>query len=317
MGRLSFSLLVFGLSAAMSGCGGATPSAPQIARNAAAGIRDAAHQDLMYVTAADQNAVYVLSYPRGELQSTLTGFATPGGECVDGKGDVFVPNFDGASIVEYAHGGTAPIATLSDPGEKPSGCAVNPATGDLAVTNFSGTGSSQNGNVAIYKGASGAPTSYSAANIASYYYCGYDDAGNLLVDGTMGSSIAFAELRKGSSDFTPITMDETFSYAGSIQWTGRDFSIGWGGGAGGFVIYRVSISGSTGMTKGSSQIHGLHDLSMGREFWIEGHTLLDRYGRHVGFWQYPKSRLVVRHTRQSQTGYDYVDGVLVSHGRRQ
>ena len=161
-------------------------------------------------------------------------------------------NFDGASIVEYAHGGTAPIATLSDPGEKPSGCAVNSETGDLAVANFSGTGSSQNGNVAVYKGGGGTPTLYSAPNIASYYYCAYDNAGNLLVDGTMESGVGFAELRKGSTDFTPITMDETFSYAGSIQWTGRDFSIGWGGGAGGFVIYRMSISGSTGTTKGSS-----------------------------------------------------------------
>ena len=82
-----------------------------------------------------------MSSPRGEPRLKLTGFATPYGECVDEKGDVFILNFDGESIVEYAHGGTAPIATLNDPGEKPSGCSVNPATGDLAVTNFSGTGS--------------------------------------------------------------------------------------------------------------------------------------------------------------------------------
>ena len=61
MGRFSLGLALLGLTAAMTALGGAPPSAPQFARSGAAGIRDAAHQDLMYVTAGDQNAVYVLS----------------------------------------------------------------------------------------------------------------------------------------------------------------------------------------------------------------------------------------------------------------
>jgi hypothetical protein len=58
----------------------------------------------------------------------------------------------------------------------PSSCAIDPTTGDLAVT-------STHEHVAIYKAAKGAPklfTDFSFHDILSY---GYDDKGNLYVDG--------------------------------------------------------------------------------------------------------------------------------------
>ena len=80
----------------------------------------AKRDSLLYITDVGTNAVYAYSYPKGTLLGTLTGFDAPFGECVDNKGDVFIANIEASNILEYAHGGTSPIATLSDPATSPS-----------------------------------------------------------------------------------------------------------------------------------------------------------------------------------------------------
>ena len=82
--------------------------------------------------------VYVYGYPGGKALGKLTGFGEPQGECTDTKGDVWIANTAKSQLVEYAHGGTSVIATLKDPGQYPSGCAVDGA-GDVAVTNIVST----------------------------------------------------------------------------------------------------------------------------------------------------------------------------------
>ena len=79
--------------------------------------------------------VYVYKYSQGFLVAKLTGFQEPYGQCADADGNVWIANFEGSSIVEYAHVPTTPIATLSTDGT-PIGCAVSP-TGELAVANYS------------------------------------------------------------------------------------------------------------------------------------------------------------------------------------
>src|SRR6202042_651602 len=91
--------------------------------------------DLVYISSY-ANAVYVYSYPAGPLVGTLTGFNNPIGLCSDAKGNVWVTNASGGNIVEYAHGGTSPIATLQDSGQTPEDCAVDPTTGNLAVADL-------------------------------------------------------------------------------------------------------------------------------------------------------------------------------------
>lgn len=55
---------------------------------------------------------------------TLTGFNMPFGDCVDGVGDVWIINQHPPEVIEYAHGGTTPIATLTtDAG--PYACAID------------------------------------------------------------------------------------------------------------------------------------------------------------------------------------------------
>ena len=96
-------------------------------------LSEARHRDLLYA-AANNSTVYVFSYPKGTLVGTLSGFDFPEGLCVDRSGDVWITNSAGTgNIVEHAHGGTSPIATLNSGYGDPIGCSVDPKTGDLAV----------------------------------------------------------------------------------------------------------------------------------------------------------------------------------------
>ena len=133
-----YGLCIMFAAAALAGCSGAAPSGGPglLPQRVAASAPAPAGGALLYVTDTVTSDVYVFSYPKGKLKQTLTGFTDPAGECADAQGNVFISNTGGSNIVEYAHGGTTPIATLKDPGFFPIGCSVNPLTGDLAVTNF-------------------------------------------------------------------------------------------------------------------------------------------------------------------------------------
>ncbi|HEU5479584.1 MAG TPA: hypothetical protein VFU90_07100, partial [Candidatus Tumulicola sp.] len=171
--------------------------------------------DLLYVSDTDTSEVYVFSYPQGKPKGALTGFTDPAGVCVDAHGNVFVTNTGGFNVLEYAHGGTTPIATLKDAGYFPVGCSVDPKTGNLAVTNFA-TSSSTQGNVVIYKGAKGRPTGfYTNPNMSEMLLCGYDASGNLFVDGTTASSAAkFAELPSGKTKLVLLTLNQSIASPG-------------------------------------------------------------------------------------------------------
>src|SRR5579863_10312478 len=137
------------------GAPGAIPQTSAIAMHAERGkswmLPEAKSSDLLYVAASPDGpngSAYVYTYPQGRLVGTLTGFGVPRGECADSAGDVFIvaytnQSMSSSTIYEYAHGGTKPIAALSDP-DVAVGCAVDPTTGDLAA---SGDG------VAIFKNA--------------------------------------------------------------------------------------------------------------------------------------------------------------------
>lgn len=148
-------------------------------------ISAASHQragSLLYA-GDDAGHVFVFSYPRGALQNTLDVAANA--TCSDRTGDVFVTELVGSAsqILEYAHGGSEPINTLSDPGYA-MGCAVDPVSGNLAVANFAS--GSTIGSVLVYLNATGSPMTYSNSAFYTYSFCGYDSKGNLYVDGSGG-----------------------------------------------------------------------------------------------------------------------------------
>jgi hypothetical protein len=245
---------------------------------------DAKNQELLYISDIGTYDVYVYSYPKGELQGTLTGFSGPEGECVDKKGDIFIANFGASNTLEYAHGGTSPIATLSDPGYYPSGCSIDPTTGDLAVTNYQATGGGQ-GNVAIYQHAKdGQPVYYADRDIDTMAFGGYDNVGNLFVDGaTSDSAFAFAELPSGGTSFEKISLSQKIGIAGGVQWDGTHVAVG---DRDTNVIYEFAISGTKGEKVSSTSLIAASDVD---QFWIEGPKVIgsDSGAADAMFWHYP------------------------------
>ncbi|MGA2759072.1 MAG: hypothetical protein ABSF08_01970 [Candidatus Cybelea sp.] len=245
----------------------------------------ATSHDLLYISDTGTSEVYVYSYPSDKLVGTLKDFRDPGGECVDKNGNVFIANTGDEDILEYAHGGTKPIATLKDPGYFPFGCSVDPTTGNLGVANnFASSGSGQ-GNVVIFTHARGKPKGgYTDPNINQMLLCGYDDKGNLFVDGlTKGSGFAFAELRSGSTTLTDITLNQSIANPGGVQWDGKHIAVG---DQSTNVVYQFDVSGKKGTKAGSTPLTGAAEVV---QFWIAGSKLIgpDAGEGDAGIWTYP------------------------------
>jgi hypothetical protein len=205
----------------------------------------AAVGELLYLSDFDTGDVYVYSWPALALVGTLTGFANPAGLCTDKAGDIFVTDSFFGEVIEYAHGGTTPIATLNDPAQLPNSCSVNNNNGTLAVGNTSGF-SSGPGTVAIYKHATGDPTFYANTNIfVVVTYLGYDLHGNLFVDGVgpATGNFAFASFKNGT--FTPITISgATLNVPGNVQFAHGTLTIGSLNAFNTPEIYQITESGT-------------------------------------------------------------------------
>lgn len=266
--------------AMLAGCGGGVP--PNIGSSLriapATGSHTQKHEALLYVSAQGTADVYVFTYPGGVLKQTLSYFDAPAAECVDGKGDVFVADSSGNDIVEFAHGGTAPIATLADPGDFPFDCSVDPKTGNLAVT-------SGYGEVLLYARARGSAKIYTDSQINNMIGCTYDSKGNLFVDGDYDSGTPiFAELRAGAKTFTSLTLDRKFRTPGLMQWDGSYLAVGDQKAS---TIYLFGINNFKGTTKGSVHLDGSHYLE---QFWIDGPDVAAANGslrEWAGIWKFP------------------------------
>jgi hypothetical protein len=254
---------------------------------------DAKTISLVYVSeqgpASGSYHVLVYSYDQRILKGDLLSQETPAGLCADKAGDVWITYGPPTpEMVEYAHGGTTPIATLAFPGEHPTGCSVDPVTGNLAVTNLFGPGSAA-GSVEVYANAQGTPTDYSLPQIFIAYACGFDDAGNLFVDGQSSSGgFEFDKLPAGGKPAVSVTLNQTINYPGGVEWDGAHVAVGEQG-VGGFspVIDRFKIKGTKGALFGKPVL--LTGLSRAYQFWKQGATILvaDSNNGDVGFWPYP------------------------------
>ena len=234
-------------------------------------LPEAKKQDLLYVSDLEAQEVFIYAYRSKKLVGTLTGFFNPEGLCVNRKGDVWVTNDSSVGdhqVIEYAHGATTPLQTLDDPDGRVNGCAVNPVSGDLAVTNFWGP-TERSGGVSIYPHGNGSPASYMDPNIYYYYYCGYDDKGDLFVDGlSYGSETGFAELPAGGNAFIDIALPETIYLPGGVQWDGQYVAVGDQVAVKHnfeSVIYQFAISGSSGTEAGTTILNGANEVA---QFWL-------------------------------------------------
>ena len=302
MNKLCFSryaLSICALAAMLAGCGGSqTPigapgAMPQTSARATRADRGTSWMlpgersvDLLVCFGhINPGQLLVFSYPKGELVGEVAVPSEyPVGLCSGHTGNVFVTTAGSpqSSIYEYTHGGTQPIATLSDPGYA-NGCAIDPVTGNLAVTNYLSTGGSQTsyGDVAIFPGAEGTPSTYFDPEISFYDYCAYDGNGNLYVDGydTYASTSTIGELPSGSGIFSNITLTKSIRPF-SMQWVGSSLLVSSltdvQSKHGPQPIYGIRVSGNSGVVTGPVLLHSPRDLNPYQpvQFWLQGHTLI-------------------------------------------
>jgi hypothetical protein len=271
----------------------------------------------LYVT--DVDGVQVLTYPDGNIIGTIQAY---GPTCTDpSTGNVYISNGD--YIQEFAPAGLTPIASLYFPPSKDEfsmGCAVDPTTGDLAITMVTGHGSKATGFVSIYPNLDSAPTDYTEANFTSFaQFCGYDSQGNLFIDGPISSTRAgLAELVEGGSAFQAITVDANVG-VGPVQWDGSYITTE--AKTQPPTIYRLSISGSTGTIVGKTVLdrHAKKHIKLRAYIWIQGDTVLSGQGglhnRNVGFFRYPQGGKVYKKIDpdpKAKKGNTYVNYLLVS-----
>jgi hypothetical protein len=257
---------------------------------------------LVYVGTGDN--VYILSYPRGKVVGSLgvTGYSL----CTDPTGDVFVPTI-GYQVLEYSHDGKL-IQTLQD-GDVPLGCAVDPTTGDLAVTNEA----SGAGEVAIFPKAQGSARWYSDPAIYTYGLCGYDDQGNLFVDGS-GSNATFAELPKGSSTFKNFSLGNEFDPYGDIQWDGHHITLT---NALTHVIYWLRVAHTLKIV-GSTRFNSWYNLYSGHwpyvQTWVQNGRFIAQSNAEaeLGLWRYPEGGLPYKTLGPFERGTASIWGVIVS-----
>ncbi|HVN69213.1 MAG TPA: hypothetical protein VMU38_06170 [Candidatus Binatia bacterium] len=280
-------LTSFVAAALLAGCGGApgSPLASAVPQSRSHG-QPGATGDLIYVTNVCGGAC-IFSYPGGKLAGVATLNAV-GAPCADASGNVFIPVLAGSQddIFEYAHGGTLPTAKLAMPyPSNDQGCSVDPVTGNLAAAYQASPGSN---GVAIFQNAQGAPTLYQDAQL-TIEYCGYDNQGNLFVDGAGNAShpFGFAELPKGASEFTDISVNVSVQDPGQVQWDGQYITVEDLSGK----IYRLTISGSQASVVGTTTFTKIKKLK--GTSWIDGDSVISMYQkgqqvqRALGFWKYP------------------------------
>jgi hypothetical protein len=297
--EMRFSLWFSVVAVVLSGCGGSqsqiaplgalpgsvtTASHPQATSRSR--VLPGSSGDLIYAVGGC-GGTCVVSYPDGVLVGTL---ATSGlGVCSDNQGNVFISN--DTQVVEYAHGGTTPVATLDLPGNMAVGCSVDPTTNNLAIV-FRGSG----GDIAIFLNEGGSPTLY-ASGIDSFY-CGYDAYGNLFVDGftdKSGPQPALAEMTNGGTSFNPLTISPYIGQPGQVQWDGKYMTyetVDTG------KIKRLSISGSNVTVEGTTS---LRKVTRGAgASWIHGDSVIVPFPLHgarnktIGIWGYPKGGKATR-----------------------
>lgn len=280
----------------LAGCGGRPgPLAPQPPLPHAV-QRAAAGSELLYVSDGGTSDVDVFELPSGKLVQIISGFGGPAGECVDARGDVFVVDYVQSVVREYEHGGRYPIRILSDNGYYPLDCAVDPVTGQLAVTNSVPSVGEGPGDLAIYAKARGAPKHLRDRSMRNYYGCAYDDKGDLFVDGQLrnGGGFAFAELPSGSGTFVDINLNQSIAVPAGVQWDGKNVAVGGGTAT---SIYRFKIHGFSGTKVGETPIGGAADVY---NFSLHaGQAVVPgRFGNgeqsRVQFYAYPKGGRAVK-----------------------
>jgi hypothetical protein len=230
------------------------------------------HDRLIYVSDSSTYDVYVFLANRDKLVGTLTNQNNPAGLCADKRGDVYVTQLYGHQIVEYAHRGTKPLKTLSDPGYEPGACSVDPLTGNLAVANIVSDGFAQ-GNLLVYPNATGTPITYSppggtSGSWFSVNSVGYDDASNVYLAGSCDSAFCAGVLPKGAATTENVTLNGGSPKSpGTVQWNDYEEAMTFDDQSDG-TLYNYKFSGTSGGEVGTVTLPGSAEVD---GLWIFSH----------------------------------------------
>ncbi|MGB8908738.1 MAG: hypothetical protein WCC84_08300 [Candidatus Cybelea sp.] len=213
---------------------------------------------LLFIADAGTDDLYIFTMPALALRATITGLDGPNGECTDRSGNVWVANTDALDLLQYSRGGVL-LNTLSDEAGYPVGCAVDPRTGNLAVTNYESF--LDYGQVLIYPNATSPPTEeFRNREIQYPFFPAYDLRGNLYVNGLdFGGNYILSELAAGSDTLSTVNVSGgTLYFPGMVQWNivGRDLVLGdqFCNASQSSCIYSATVSGSTVMITGMTQL---------------------------------------------------------------
>ncbi len=279
--------VILSVATAGSGVEGRPDTSPSwIAPGAASGA-------LLYVSDLGNFDVRVFTYPALKPAGKLTGFVQPQGECVDRAGNVWIANTEGMDLREYAHGGTTEIARVSDVLGYPAGCAVDPKSGNLAVTNienFSG-----NANVLVYKRARGTPAVYGNATLSSFYFAAYDPQGNLYVSARSSpSTFSLGVLARGAHSIALVTVSGgTIYFPGTVAWSGSELVLGDQrcNNTASSCLYRLTVTGKTARIAGATSLGGACDVA---QAWVGvsrvaggDYSNCSHQGSSADLWPYP------------------------------
>lgn len=270
----------------MEGCWGSQPQSNAIVPNPAsqrlgnASWSEAARkQDLLYVSHQD-GSVAAYSYPNGALEGQLKDVRAAG-LCSDQDGDVLFPT--GNEILEYAHGGTRPIAVLHGSlGGAVQFCAVDPTTGNLAVSG----GVYSKFGVAVYPNAQGSPKIYPLrAGNGAYLSSAYDDKGDLFVESATRNAVNVVELPKGAARFTDVSwIGSRPAGPGSVQWDGKYLAVIAADAFGSATVLRYNVQAGRAGFVAETPLKGAGDAIQSS---IQGGIIVVPGPSGLAYYQYP------------------------------
>lgn len=283
--------------------------------------------------ARPQTSSGALIYSANDVPGSVTTYTYPGGvqvgvasvpgaihECVDSAGDVFVPSVTGpqdkytGEIYEFSQGGV--VASFPDPHWWIGSCAVNPKTGDLAV---SGNASPSNKpGITLYRNGTRKRT---ILYTSPYYpgFCAYDPAGNLYLGVSYSSSVGLLRLAAGSKTFELMTTDLKITALGTVQWADNHLIVSsQHSDPDEMYLYELSVKGNNATTVRTTRLHTAkyHDHFLG-QVWVQGNTVLAHVANgyengRIGLWAYPRGGLLREKIR---VGAYLVTGLVVAPGQ--
>lgn len=179
---------------------------------------------LLYVSAQEGN-VYVYNFDTGTEVGNLTDIpGNPKGQCVDKRGNIWITAAYGynGSVTEYPHGATHALQSLSTQGS-PIGCAIDPTTGNLAVV--TSTTEDYSGSILIFDTKSGNHATYSNGDCLDMGTPGYDDEGNLYVEGRSSSWRGICELPERAHKLVTRSTNVNGVAQQGVMWDGKYLTL--------------------------------------------------------------------------------------------